>query len=245
MSMGKRPCLILLAALFLMFPGCDREKDTMLEELLEVEEGAYRDRDVDVSSKTIDELKEGIRLLEADIERTVEAGEQLVNYHRLVAEKYMDRELYGLAASFFRKALDMQPANRLVAYRIGVCAAQVAMSQAEEEIRKIRFEEAERYYLYAIHLDPLYADALYALAVLYIFEMDRSGEAEAYLERLVAAESRHFRGMFLLARVYASFGRVEDAVALYDEIIRESGDDSEVDQAKRNRNQLTGDAYGG
>ena len=243
MFKGKKQYFVLLIVLFLGFSGCKRENDTMLEELLTVEEGEYKDKDV--SSKTIDELKEGIQLLEADIERTIEAGEQLVNYYRLVAVKYMAREMYGLAVPFFRKALDVQPTNRLVAYRIGVCIAQVAMSQSDVESRKGRFEEAERYYLYAIHLDPLYTDALYALSVLYVFELDRQDEADVYLERLVATESRHFKAMFLLARIYASFGRVEDAVALYDEIIRESGDDSEVDQAKRNRNQLTGDAYGG
>ena len=242
MNSKKRVFSLLLLPILLGLSGCDREKDAMLDELLTLEEESYSDEAI--SSKTIDELRIGINRLQGEIERTVEAGEQLINYYRLAGLEFMGRELYGLAVPFFRKALDLQPTNRLLSYRIGVCTVQIAMSQNDAQARRLKFEEAEEYYLYAIRLDPRYAGALYALSVLYVFEMDRPEDAEAYLERILEDESRHFKAMFLLARVYVGYGRIDDAVALYDEIIRESNDQTQVEEAKKNRGELVGGAYG-
>ncbi len=231
-------CLVALVVLV----GCRRDEESMLDELLALEEESYKDRPI--AESTIEELRESIVALEQEVARTIDVGERLITYYKMVAAKYMARELYGLAADFFRKALDLQPANRLVAYRLGVCFAQIALSETEKSARRGVFEQAEAYYLYALQLDPRYDEALYAISVLYIFELDRSLDAEVYLERLLKVESRHFSGMFLMARVYVQQGRIDDAVALYDEVVRESGDHLQVLEAENNRRELMGGAYG-
>jgi len=221
----------------LLITACNRKDDVLLEDLLALEEG-------DASKVTVDQLKEAVDLLRDEVERTVEAGVQLVNYQKLTAQRFMGQEIYGLAVDFYRRALDLQPTNKLVAYKIGICTSQVAMSKPSEEQKKREFQKALEYHLYALDLDPEYADALYAASVLYIFELDMIGEAEQYLERLLISRPGHIRGMFLLARVYNYFGRVDDAVALYDEIIRESDSEAEIEQAKKNREALNGGGNG-
>lgn len=233
--------LFVLLAAFLA-AGCARRQPTIVDELLAIEEGTYEGQELDNS--TIEELKASIKELEAEVARTVDAGEKLVTYYKMVAVKYMDRDLFGLASDFFKKVLELQPSNRLVAYRLGVCVAQVALAQMDAAQRQQKFEEAERHYLYALRLYPKYDEALYAISVLYIFEFDRPYDAEPYLLRLLEGESRHFEGMFLLARVYVEQGRIDDAAALYDEIIDESGDDDQVEQAAKNLRELTGGSNG-
>jgi tetratricopeptide (TPR) repeat protein len=222
---------VLLALLFL--GGCERGKDVLLDDLLELEEGEPGDA-------TVDELQEAVRRLEDEVRRTVEAGVQLVNYQKMTAQRFMSQQLYGLAADFFRQALDARPTNKLVAYNLGICTSQVARSQPDDGTKTQWFEKALDYHLYALELDGEYQEALYAVSVLYIFELEKIGEAEKYLERLLTVEPEHIRGMFLLARVHNHFGRIDDAVALYDEIIRKSNDEAEVEQAKKNRAELSG-----
>ncbi|MBN1686547.1 MAG: tetratricopeptide repeat protein [Spirochaetales bacterium] len=229
---GARVIRILIISV-LALAGCDREDEILLDDLLELEDG-------ETTGATVDELKDAIGLLKKEVERTVEAGIQLVSYYKSVGQQYMRQELFGLAADFYRKALDLQPGNPLVAYRLGVCTSQVARSQPDETGRIAISERALEYHRYALQLDPGHADALYAASVLCIFELDRIGEAEGYLERLLASQPGHVRGMFLLARVYSSLGEIDDAVALYDRIIRDSGNEEEIEQAKTNRAALIG-----
>ena len=227
---------------FIFLAGCSRENKALLDDLLIVEGGTYSGSEV--SEKTISELREAIKLLKGEVERSIEAGVRLVIYYKMVAQKFMEQELYGLAADFYSKVLEIHPTNKIVAYRLGVCTAQVARAEPEAKIQKAGFERALAHHLYALELDPNFADALYAVSVLYIFELDAIANAEAYLERLISVEPNHTGGMFLLARVYAHFGRIEDAVSLYDEIIRESGNDAQIEQAKKNRAVLSGGQNG-
>lgn len=228
--------MLFLLPLF-AFAACDGEEDALLEDLMELQDG-------DLSDATVEEMERAVGLLRDEVERTVEAGIHLVNYYKMAAQQLMSRELYGLAAHFYREALDLQPTNKLVAYKLGVTTAQVARSQAAGNARTAGLEEALDHYLYALELDPTYADALYAVSILYIFEFDNPGEAERYLERLLAERPGHTRGMFLLARVYVEYGRIDDAISLYDEIIRESENEEEIEQARRNRSELTGSGNG-
>lgn len=217
----------------LVLGGCNRENDVLLDDLLELEEGKPGDA-------TVAELQEAVRRLKDEVKRTVDAGVQLINYQKMTAQRFMRQELYGLAADFYRDALDAGPTNKLVAYNLGICTSQVARSKPEDGTKLEWFEQALDYHQYALELDPEYVDALYAASVLYIFELDRIGDAEQYLRRLLAVQPDHVRGMFLLARVHNHFGRVGEAIALYDKIIRDSSNDAEVLQAKKNRADLNG-----
>ncbi len=229
--------------IFLIFlAGCNREEKALLDGLLTVEEGSYRDSSV--SEKGVKELQEAIKLLKGEVERTIEAGVRLVIYYKMVAQEFMEQELYGLASDFYSKVLEIHPTNKLVAYRLGVCSAQVARAEPDADIQKAGFERALAYHLYALELDPAFGDALYAVSVLYIFELDAIANAEIYLERLIGIEPGHINGLFLLARVYAHYGRIGDAASLYDEIIRASKNEAQIEQAKKNRAILGGGING-
>ena len=228
--------IIIILCVFLT--ACKSKEKTLLDDLVALEGG-------DVADATIDQMKAGIKLLTGEVERTIEAGVQLVNYYKMVAQRYMAQELYGLAAEFYRKALDLAPANASLAYRLGLCTSQVARSQPDVEIRQRTFENALGYHRYAVELDPTDTEALYAIAVLLIFELDRIADAETYLRRLLQEQPDHINGMFLLARVHANFSRYQDAIALYDRIIRDSNDEEQVNQAKENRAALNGGFDGG
>lgn len=236
-----------LLALLAGVVSCRPDRDVILDELAALERSSYEDLkrgERDLDRKTEEELLAGIRFLEDEVNRTVNAGVHLGTYYKLVAIKYRDRELYGLASEYFDKALGIYPTNPYLAYWAGVCAGQRARASQTADTRSELFEQARRYYEYAIELDPRYTDALYALAVLLVFEFEELESAERYLERVLAIESLDYSAMGLLARVYVSFGRIEDAIDLYQQIEKGSNVDSMVEQAKRNREELSGGGYG-
>ncbi len=226
-----------------LFSGCNREEDIILRKLEALEEGSYEDRDL--SKRTIEELKQGIRMLEEEVDRTVSAGEHLGTYYRMVAIRYMDRNMFGLAAEFFEKALRIYPANRFIVQRAAVCTGKLYQAETDPAEKERFLDKARDYYLYALELDSKYVDALYGLSVLYVFEYEMPSEARPYLERIMDKESYDFRAMFLLARVYVSEGRTEQAVSLYDRIIGKSSNDEMVRNARRNRDELLGRGGGG
>ena len=238
--MEKQHVVICIATLCTLFSltGCNRERNSMIDKLKMVEMPDYADGEL--SKASIDELKSAITALENEVERTVRAGERLGTYYKMVAIRFLDQNMFELAFEHFRKALDINSANPFLAYYAGLCIAQLAQSVMEPAERERLFDRAEQYYLYAVKLDGKYTSALYALSVLYIFEMDRPMDAEVYLKRILARESRHFDAMFLLARVYVSYGRVDDAIDLYDEIETNSESEETVEKAIENRRILSG-----
>ncbi len=236
--------MILTASALVLTPAsCRRDRDVILGELKQLERaGGYEKRDLD--RKTEQELLDAVRFLEAEVNRTIDAGTHLGTYYKLVAIKYRDRRMYGPAKEFFEKALTVYPQNPYLAYWTAVCTAQLSRARQAPEEKRALLDEARDYYLYAIELDPIYTDALYGLSVLYVFEYDQPSKAEPYLERVLARESRDYRAMFLLARVYVTYGRIDDAIALYDRIIADDPNEAMTTEAIKNRNELTGGARG-
>ena len=229
---------ILIACLVTTIVSCRPKRDVILEELRKLELSNYEKRDLD--KKTEAELLDGIRFLEDEVDRTVNAGVHLGTYYKMVATKYRLRELYGLAAEYYRKALNVYPTNPIIAFWTGVCVAKTAVSFQTDEERIERLKEAAGYYQFTLDLDPRYTDAMYALSILYVFEFDDPEFAEPLLETMLTIETRNYRAMFLLAQVYVIYGRIDDAVALYDTIADESGLDDYVSRARQSRNTLLG-----
>jgi len=236
---GRVSTVMCVSVVMLMFVACNRDRDVILQELKKLElSGDYEERDL--NRKTEKELLQGIRFLEDEVNRTVDAGVHLGTYYKLVAIEYRDRDMFGLAKEFFEKAIGVEPKNPFLAYWDAVCTAQLAEARQNAGEHKVLVDEARDGYLRAIDLDPKYSDALYGLSVLLIFEYDQPAAAEPYLDRILAVESRNFRAMFLLARVYVISGRIDDAISLYDKIASESGDETMKNQAKANRDELRG-----
>ena len=222
----------------ILFSGCSQDQDPLLTQLAELEEGEYKGQKL--SDMSLEELQKELVFIEKEVERILVVGERLGTLYKTVALRFMDREMYGLAADYFRKALDVYPTNHVIAYKAGLCLSQLAQSHAEQEKKTDLFRQSEGYYLNAIRADAKYIDALYALSILYIFELDRSGEALPYLERIIQNQSRQYRAMFLLARIYVELGRTDEAAGLYQDIIDGSKDKEEVEQARENKRLISG-----
>jgi tetratricopeptide (TPR) repeat protein len=161
----------------------------------------------------------------------------------MLAVRYIDAEMYELALESLEKAIRIYPENKILFYFAGVSAGRTAKSRMDEAEKRRLLVLAEKYYRRALDLDAQYVEALYGLSVLYVFEMDKVMEAEPLLNRILEIRPNHYDAMFLLARVYVTTGRVEDAVELYDKIGEESGSKTMRQKARENKQQLLEGAY--
>lgn len=232
---------VLVILLLSLFFSCDRGESTMLENLKSLSIFGYKGREI--PERTVEEMKRAIEKYKQQVQQQVEAQENLGMYYKMLALEYIDREMYGLALENFEKAIEIYPENKILFYWAGVCAGRMAKAQVEEDEAEELLQTAEQYYLRAIELDRDYVDALYGLSILYIFEMDRISEAEPLLERILQKETRNVDTMFLLARVYAATGRIDNAIEMYDEIIDTTSVKEEKEKAREFKQKLSKGEY--
>jgi tetratricopeptide (TPR) repeat protein len=159
--------------------------------------------------------------------------------------EYMSLEMYNEALKSTRQAVDYFPTSPLLFYYGAVSSAQMSKAVFDRDERADYLDLAEDYYLRALTLDPGYKEALYGLAVLYIFELNRPLDAEQLLERLLSRSSSNWDAMFLLARVKVVKGDIEGAVELYSDIEENSKDETVRNQARDNRRKMLGGFAGG
>ncbi|NBC29995.1 MAG: tetratricopeptide repeat protein [Spirochaetes bacterium] len=238
-SAGRIPPAVVcgVVAVALLLSGCDRGEDQLLSELERIEQGSgYTDEGP--SQERIQELKSDIEKYRSVVEEKVEASGKLGVYHKMLAVAYMDRKMYGLALDHLERAIEIQPENPILFYYAGVSAARLAKSEVEEGRKNELLSDAEQYYLRSVELDPRYGEANYALAVLYLFELDRPVAAREYLNRVMEDEPRNDRAYMMLARSYAATGEVQRAAELYDEAAELTKNDELREAALRNRQEL-------
>jgi tetratricopeptide (TPR) repeat protein len=232
----------LAAALSAALAGCARvdRDEAVVDQLVEMEGGADRE----VSLQRVEEIRREVRRYRREVDRTVDAAGQLGVYYKMLAVEYMRGTMYGEAYDALEQAIAIQPENPILFYYSAVCAARMGKAQVISEDRLRWLDRSEALYRRAVILDPGYAAALYGLSVLYVFELDRPGEAEALLERLLAVESKDIDGRFLLARVYYSLGKLENAIELYREIESLAEVEQVREQALNGRKQVEEELYG-
>jgi tetratricopeptide (TPR) repeat protein len=211
--------------------------DAMVEELVKME-------GQEISMQRVEELQREVARTRKEVERTVDAVGQLGVYYKMLAVEYMRGAMYGPAYDALEQAIAIQPENPILFYYSAVCAARMSKAQVISEDRMRWLERAEALYRRAITLDAGYAAALYGLSVLYVFELNRPGEAEDLLERLLMVESKDIDGRFLLARVYYSLGKLENAIELYREIESLADEKQMREQALASRKQVEEELYG-
>lgn len=223
--------------------GCNDAQKRIFERLMATESGQYAGEKVD--EQRIAELKDHIKRFSDEVEQLVEDTGQLGIYYKMLALELMKQEQYGPAREYFLKSLEIYPNNEVVQYYTGLVTAQTAGAQASEAQRQARLEEAAYHYERAVELKRNYFEALYALSVLYIHELNRPFEAEQYVQRALEVRSGSEKTKFLLASIRVQQGRFEEAVEIYDEIVEEAEDEGMREQARMNREQLLGGGYGG
>jgi tetratricopeptide (TPR) repeat protein len=223
-----------------------REIDRTVQDTAEIgqlyEEIARGYLEIDLLRQTVAE-----RLARAADRRPAEpagvSGGDLARYRTALALRFMDSRIYLQAYENLRKAIEIFPENELLYANAGVCAGRMAKSLVDDrdtEERIAWFDRAEAHYGRAIELAPRYVDALYGLAVLYVYELDRASEAEPLVERILEIESRNTDALFVLAAANYRLGRIDQAIAAYRRIEDTSRVAVEQEAARQNRNVLEG-----
>jgi len=204
---------------------------------------ARRLQDMEMGVKnpsSIEELQSAIQKYQGKINEILIMEQKIGIWYKVLGRRYMDKKMYKKALEAFQSALEYFPENQHVFYQIGVCAAVLAkstldypgMSDAE---RQAYFDLSVSAYKRAVELDPTYTRAVYALSVLYVFELNRPADAIAIMEPLAAREKKPLDSLFILGRAYYMTGQYEKAIAMYDRIIKTSGSAEQRADAERNK----------
>lgn len=216
--------------------GCADTKDPRLDFLVETEAVPYDG--VPIADERIEELREEIARYEKEIDAVVTNYAEVASFQKLLAHELIQREMYGPAYEAVRAALAIQPENAVLYYFGGVAAARSARAQILQGEETDRLEHAERLFRQALDLRPEYKDALFAMAVLLAFDLDRPEEAVEYSRRLSTLETGDPSVKFLHANVLVRNGAVEEAIEVYDELAQTAPSNEQRRQARENREEL-------
>lgn len=231
-----------MVLLLLSAASCRRQGEGYIDQLLQLEKTGFTGRKADLS--TTEGLKKAIEENRAEVEKKVAAAKNLGVYYKMLALKYMDAEMFGLALDALKNAMDIFPENAQLFYYSGISSARMAKAEVGDRKKAEElFAKAEAYYKRALALDPASVDTMYGLAVLYSMELARPEDAEPLLRQILGREKKNLDAMFLLARVLYQRGRLEEAMTAYDDILAMNPPEKLKAQAQANRKQVEGDLY--
>ncbi len=232
-------CVLLVSIMFIT--SCGVSNKTILR-YQKLEEGVQ-------NPTTVEELKEAIEKYSeraADIQL---ANGQVGIWYKILGTRYLDNKMYGEALKAFEEALKYYPDNQNLYYYVGVCAGYMshaaldfnATGSTEQKFNYLKL--AEEAYLRALQIDDRYTRCMYALGVLYVFELDEPAKAIPYLEKLLTIDTKHIDAMFVLARAYYSTFEFDKAVQMYDKIIATSKSEETKANAEANKKIALEAAY--
>ena len=156
----------------------------------------------------------------------------------MLALEYIDMEMYYYALENLEKSMEFYPTNPVLSHFSGLAKANIARAEISESNRLFMLHEAETYYIAAVRLRRNYTNAMYALSVLYMFDLDMPEKAAPLLEEMLFLDSHNWEAKFLYARFKVVSGDVDAAIELYNEISEDAWDDDMKEQAGRNRDSL-------
>lgn len=239
-TMTAAACVLLSLALL---AGCEsKARAAYFDSLEEMEPTDFKGQKVD--DKTIEELKKSIDKYQAEVDRKVKAAENLGVYWKMLAIRYMNGGMYGEALKALQDAIAVYPENPLLFFYQGTCAARLGKAQTADAGKQAElYGTAEKAYRRAVALDPVLVHALYALSILYVFELDRPAEAESLLKKAVEVEKRNWDCWMLLARVYYQTRRPEQAIDIYDDVMGSGAPESLRKDAEANRKRIQEELY--
>lgn len=237
----KKIVFFILTCLFL-FSSCGVSNKRIIR-MQKMEEGVG-------SPTTIEELKNAIEKYDARIADLQLSQTQVGIWYKILGTRYLDNKMYGEALKAFQSALQYYPDNQNLYYYVGICAGYMshtaldynATGNMEQKYNYLKL--AETAYLRAIEIEPRYSRALYALSVLYVYELDEPAKAIPYLEKVLDIEKKHTDAMFILARAYYSTYEFDKAIEMYDKIISVTTSDKKKADAEANKKIVLDASYG-
>ena len=237
----KKIVFFILTCLFL-FSSCGVSNKRIIR-MQKMEEGVG-------SPTTIEELKTAIEKYDTRIADLQLSQSQVGIWYKILGTRYLDNKMYGEALKAFQSALQYYPDNQNLYYYVGICAGYMshtaldynATGNMEQKYNYLKL--AETAYLRAIEIEPRYSRALYALGVLYVYELDEPAKAIPYLEKVLDIEKKHTDAMFVLARAYYSTYEFDKAVEMYDKIISVTTSDKKKADAEANKKIVLDASYG-
>jgi cytochrome c-type biogenesis protein CcmH/NrfG len=234
----ERKLMFLLFAL-LVFVSCSKENEKVARRLLEFESPSY---EASTDNSRIAELEKDVAKYKALVEEKVATADTLGAYHKLLALAYLDKAMYGKALEAIEDAIRIQPEQHALFIYRAISAARFAKALKDEAEKARYMKIAEDSYLRAISLSPSSTQALYGLAVLYVYELDRAENALPLVEKILRKESRNVDALFLLAATHYLMGNMEAALETYDKIIATSNAGTRRDEAKKNKERILEEA---
>ncbi len=234
--MKKRFCFVIITLLLIFILGsCN--KVTSIRRLQELEEGVS-------NPNTEAELKDAIRKYEKRVDDIMIAEERIGIWYKILGSRYMDQKMYKKALKAFQSALEYYPENQNLFYQAGLAASLTAKNSLDFELtgtdieKKRYFDLAVSSYKRALEIDPKHGKAVYALSVLYIFELNRPAEAIPILEKITEWEKKPIDHLFLLGAAYYMTGENEKAIAVYERIIEISSSAEKKAKAESNIREI-------
>jgi len=165
--------------------------------------------------------------VDREIDETIEKVRNRGTYYKLLGLKYMDYSMWNEGVDAFSGALQVYPDNSRLHYYRGVCLAQSATGESRLSVRDELFASAEFDYIKASELDRIYTSPLWGLAILYVYELNRPGEAASVLDRLLDIEPSNEKATLLRAELYRAAGDKMRALELYHKL-QVDGKDREI-----------------
>ena len=234
--MKKRFCFVIITLLLILILGsCN--KVTSIRRLQELEEGVS-------NPNTEAELKDAIRKYERRVDDIIIAEGRIGIWYKILGSRYMDQKMYKKALKAFQSALESYPENPNLFYQTGLAASLTAKNSLDFELtgtdieKKRYFDLAASAYNRALEIDPKHSKAVYALSVLYIFELNRPAEAIPILEKIAEWEKKPIDHLFLLGAAYYMTGENEKAIAVYEHIIEISSSAEKKAKAESNIREI-------
>lgn len=241
---GKRRWLSIIAAAIaaLAILSCTKTDQAMVKQLSDLQ--APPGKAGTPSKQTMEELQNEVARYQSEVNRVFDSTQKLGRAYQMLALKYFNNKMYGPALRSFKQAINIYPTNPVLSYMAGLCQAQLAKVEVNPQAQQDMFDEAATYYKNALSINGSYKDALYALSILDIFELNKPSEAEPHLKKLTSLDPKDTDALFLLARVYASEGHPEEAAKLYDKISTSDASAEQKSRAQENKKKILEGAFG-
>lgn len=222
--------LLLLAAVGLF--GCMAQEDPLINKIREIRRGAT------LGGNEIEKIKSLLPQIREELDKRVQLAEGTVALYEVLAHQLMERKQYYEALESLKNALEYSPANENLYYLAGICAAQIAGGSIDTINKNKYLDLAIQLHQQAYATNREFHQPVYALAVLYFFELGDDIKAENYINILLDLEPSHLEGNFLAAQIYYIQGRGALAVGRYDAILRLTKDPEVLKRAEELRSQV-------